>query len=38
MFLASHGWWPWLLLYGFIAIVVLAVIATFTLRRRQSGG
>jgi hypothetical protein len=36
VFLATHGWWPWLLLFGFIVIVILTVVATVMLRRRQS--
>jgi len=29
--LASNGWWPWLLLYGAIAVIVVAY---FVKRRR----
>jgi hypothetical protein len=34
--LASHGWWPWLLLYGAIAIIIVLVIGYFVRRRRAS--
>jgi hypothetical protein len=32
--LASHGWWPWLLLYGAIAVIVVLAVAYFVKRRR----
>ncbi len=36
MFLASHGWWPWLLLYGAIAIVIALAVVYFLRRRRAT--
>jgi putative exporter of polyketide antibiotics len=38
MLLATHGWWPWLLTYGFILIFIACVIAYFVKRRRSVGG
>ena len=32
--LASYGWWPWLLLYGAIAVIVVLAVAYFVKRRR----
>jgi hypothetical protein len=32
--LATHGWWPWLLLYAAILIVLVGVIAYFLKRRK----
>jgi hypothetical protein len=32
--LATHGWWPWLLTFAVILIVVGGVIAYFVQRRR----
>jgi hypothetical protein len=32
--LATYGWWPWLLMYALILIVVAGVIAYFVKRRR----
>jgi hypothetical protein len=34
--LATHGWWPWLLLYGAIIIVVGYGIYYFMRRRRTA--
>ncbi len=34
MVLATHGWWPWLLLYAAILILVAWAIVTFVERRR----
>ncbi len=34
--LASHGWWPWLLLYGAIAIVIVLAVVYFLKRRRAT--
>jgi hypothetical protein len=34
--LASHGWWPWLLLYGAIAIVAVLLVGYFVRRRRAT--
>ncbi len=36
MLLATHGWCPWLLTYGFILIVIACVIAYFVKRRRKA--
>jgi hypothetical protein len=36
MLLASHGWWPWLLTYGLILILIACVVAYFVKRRRQA--
>ncbi len=36
MLLASHGWSPWLLLYGAIAIVIVLAIVYFLKRRRPT--
>ena len=36
MFFASHGWWPWLLLYGAIAIVIVLAVIYFLRRRRAT--
>jgi hypothetical protein len=33
--LATHGWWPWLLLYAFILILV-AVGIRYILKRRKA--
>jgi hypothetical protein len=33
--LATHGWWPWLLTFALILIVVAFVIA-YLLRRRRA--
>ena len=33
MLLASHGWSPWLLLYGAIAIVIVLAIVYFVKHR-----
>jgi hypothetical protein len=32
--LATHGWWPWLLTFAVILIVIAYVIAYFVKRRR----
>jgi hypothetical protein len=32
--LATHGWWPWLLTFAVILIVIACVIAYFVKRRR----
>jgi hypothetical protein len=34
--LATHGWWPWLLTYAFVLIVVASVIFYFVKRRRAT--
>jgi hypothetical protein len=34
--LASHGWWPWLLLYGAIAVVIVLVAGYFVRHRRAA--
>jgi hypothetical protein len=34
VFLATHGWWPWLLLYAVIIAVVAYAIYYFVKRRR----
>ena len=34
--LATHGWWPWLLVYAFVLIVVASVIFYFVKRRRAT--
>ena len=34
--LASHGWWPWLLLYGAIAVVVVLAIVYFVRRGKAT--
>jgi hypothetical protein len=31
---ATHGWWPWLLTYAVILVLVAFVIAYFVKRRR----
>ena len=36
MVLATHGWWPWLLMYAFMIILVASVIAYFVKRRRAA--
>ena len=36
MFLATHGWLPWLLLYAGIIVAVLALIVYFVRRRKAS--
>ncbi len=36
MFLASHGWWPWLLTYALILIVVIGLTVYFVKRRRRA--
>jgi uncharacterized membrane protein len=36
MLLATHGWWPWLLTYGFILILISCVIGYFVKRRRKA--
>lgn len=36
MFLATYGWWPWLLLYAAIAIVVVWLVVYFVKRRRAT--
>jgi hypothetical protein len=33
---ATHGWWPWLLMYAFVLIVVASVIVYFVKRRRAA--
>jgi hypothetical protein len=33
MLLATHGWWPWLLTFACILIVLAFVIAYFVKRR-----
>jgi hypothetical protein len=38
MLLATHGWWPWLLTYGLILIVIAGAIAYFLKRRRTAAG
>jgi hypothetical protein len=34
--LATHGWWPWLLMYGLILILVACLVAYFVKRRRAT--
>ena len=34
--LATNGWWPWLLLYGAIAIVIVLAVVYFLKRRRAT--
>ncbi len=34
MLVATHGWWPWLLTYAVILVLVALVIAYFVKRRR----
>ena len=34
--LATHGWWPWLLTYAAILIVIAVVIAYFVKRRKAA--
>ena len=34
--LASHGWWPWLLTYAAILILIASGIAYFVRRRRAA--
>jgi hypothetical protein len=34
--LASNGWWPWLLLYGAIAVVIVLAVGYFVRRRRAT--
>jgi hypothetical protein len=34
--LATHGWWPWLLLYAGILILVVYAIYHFMKRRRAT--
>ena len=36
VFLATHGWWPWLLLYA-VLIGVVAAGGVYLLRRHRSG-
>jgi hypothetical protein len=36
MLLATHGWWPWLLTYAFILIVIACFIVYFVKRRRAA--
>jgi hypothetical protein len=36
VFLATNGWWPWLLLYAGVIIIVGCFIAYFVKRRRTS--
>jgi membrane protein implicated in regulation of membrane protease activity len=33
---ATHGWWPWLLTFAIIVIVIAFVIANFVKRRKTS--
>jgi hypothetical protein len=33
--LATHGWWPWLLMYAFIFIVIASGI-TYVVKRRKA--
>jgi hypothetical protein len=33
VFLATHGWWPWLLTFAFVLIVIGCVIAYFVKKR-----
>ena len=35
MFLATHGWWPWLLLYA-VVIGIVAAGGVYLLRRRRA--
>jgi uncharacterized membrane protein len=34
--LATYGWWPWLLTFAVILIVIAVVIAYFVKRRRAT--
>ena len=36
MLLATHGWWPWLLTFALILVIVVFVIAYFAKRRRAT--
>ena len=36
MLLATHGWWPWLLMYGAILLVAAYGIRYFMRRRRAN--
>ncbi len=36
MLLATHGWWPWLLMYAFIIILVASVVVYFVKRRKAA--
>ena len=33
---ATHGWWPWLLMYGLILLGIVYVVMYFVRRRRAS--
>jgi hypothetical protein len=35
VFLATHGWWPWLLLYAFL-IVAAGLVVRYIVRRRRA--
>jgi hypothetical protein len=34
--IASNGWWPWLLLYTAIAVIIILAVAYFVRRRRAT--
>ena len=36
LLLATHGWWPWLLLYAAV-IAVIAYAVVFFMKRRKAG-
>ena len=36
MLLATYGWWPWLLLYGAIAVIIVLAVVYFLKRRRAT--
>ena len=36
LLLSTHGWWPWLLTFAVILIVIAGVIAYFVKRRRAA--
>ena len=36
VFLATNGWWPWLLLYAAIIAIVVYAVVSFMKRRRAS--
>jgi hypothetical protein len=36
LLLATHGWWPWLLLYGAIITIIAYAVVFFMKRRKTS--
>ena len=34
VFLATHGWWPWLLTYAVLLAVIVVAVVYFVRRRR----